>query len=48
MKSGNEIDDLIDAWHDLPESDPLASLPLHTFIGMTLEQWDEWVTGTQQ
>lgn len=32
------IDDLIDMWH---ESD--SELPLHTYLGLTEEQYAEWV-----
>lgn len=38
----DEIDDFIDKWHD--RVDPQArSLPLHEYLGMTLEEHEVWV-----
>jgi hypothetical protein len=38
----DEIDDFIDRWHE--RADPQAnSLPLHEYLGMTLEEYEVWV-----
>ena len=38
MKTDEEIDDLVDQWH---AGD--GKVPLHEFLGMTWEQYGEWL-----
>jgi hypothetical protein len=40
MRTDDEMDDLIDKWH---ESE--GNQPLHEFLGMTWEQYAHWVEG---
>lgn len=38
-----DIDEYIEAWHNLSDKDPLYKSPLHTFLGMTWEQYSIWL-----
>lgn len=42
-----EVDKRIQMWHDMPEDkyDQLGSPGLHDFLGWSMEEYDDWVTG---
>jgi len=40
-----ELDDLVAEWHDAEPGSEAASVPLHDWLGMSREEYAEWVTG---
>jgi hypothetical protein len=38
-----DIDDYVDAWHDLPESEPGAHQELHEWLGLSWPEYQLWV-----
>src|SRR5688500_16056855 len=43
--SPEEIEARIAAWHDAPEGSRIGTVPLHAYLGMTWEEYGQWVEG---
>jgi hypothetical protein len=41
--TGDELDEMVAVWHDLPDDHPDAGLALNDFLGMTMEEYNVWV-----
>lgn len=39
----DEIDQLVAEWHDAPESSPIARRELHEHLGMTWDEYRQWM-----
>lgn len=40
---GRDLDDLVAEWHDAKPGSEAASVPLHEWLGMTWDEYGEWV-----
>lgn len=38
-----DLDDWVEAWHTAPADHPISKLPLHEFLGMTFEEYGQWM-----
>lgn len=40
--TNDDLDEMVEVWHNLPDDHPDADLPLCDFLGMTMEEYAVW------